>query len=176
MPKVLMVIAQKNFKDIEYFEPKEILQNNSISVVTASLQLVTATGSDGRQTNVDLAVSYLLADKARIAEYDAVIFIGGGGMAQLAQEAQFIELAQAFFQAHKIVAAICVAPVLLANAGILRNKKATVFPDQESIDALVNSGAEYDGGELVVDGNIVTASGPKAAYKFGLELVKILNK
>lgn len=176
MPKVLMIIAQQNFKDQEYFEPKEILQNNSIEVITASLQIGVAVGSGGRQTNIDLAVDYLLKDKEKLLEYDAIIFIGGGGMARLVNEPKFIELAQEFNNAKKVVAAICAAPVLLANAGILKNKKVTVFPDQESIDAVVNGGAEYDGGELVVDGNIVTASGPKAAYKFGMELVRLLKK
>lgn len=176
MPKVLMVIALNNFKDVEYFEPKEILQNNDIGVVTVSSQLAVAKGSDGRLANVDLAVDYFLADKARIADYDAVIFIGGGGMAELVKDTQFIQLAQAFDELHKIVAAICVAPVLLAYAGILKNKNATVYADQENIDALVNNGAEYDGGELVVDDNIVTASGPNAVYKFGLELVRLLKK
>lgn len=176
MPKVLIVIAPQGFKDQEYFEPKEILQNNSIEVITASLQIGVATGSEGKQTNIDMAVDYLLKNKGRLQEYKAVVFVGGSGMAKLVAEPKFIELAQEFNNAKKVVAAICIAPVLLANAGILKNKKVTVFPDQESIDIIVNSGAEYDGGELAVDGNIVTASGPKAAYKFGMELVRILKK
>jgi protease I len=171
-----MVIAPQGFKDQEYFEPKEILQNNSIEVTTASLQIGVAIGSEGKKTNIDVATDYLLKDKEKLQEYEAVVFIGGGGMAKLVSEPKFIELAQEFNKMSKIVAAICVAPVLLANAGILKNKKVTVFPDQESIDTVVNSGAEYDGGELVVDGNIVTASGPKAAYKFGMELVRLLKK
>jgi protease I len=76
---------------------------------------------------------------------------------------------------NKILAAICIAPVILANAGVLRNKKATVFPSEK--ETLINAGAQYTGKDVEVDGNIITASGPQAAEKFAATIKSsIINK
>lgn len=178
MSKVLMVVANQGFRDEEYFIPKEILENNSISVVTSALEEGTAQGAMGKTTEVNLKLDYFFEEgeeEERVGEYDAIVFIGGQGMVELTDEERFHELAQRFKAANKVVAAICVAPVILAKAGVLKDKTATVYPDQENIDILVNQYAEYSDEEAVVDGKIVTAAGPKAAYKFGMELVKQLS-
>jgi protease I len=65
-----------------------------------------------------------------------------------------------------IVGAICLAPKILANAGILEGKNATVFPDSESIAYLESKGATYTEEEVPRDGNIITASGPEASEAF----------
>lgn len=176
MSKVLMVIAKEGFKDVEYFEPKQILEDNGIVVHTVSMEIGTAKGIDGKTTEVDYAAADLLAKEDILAQHQAVIFIGGAGMHPLTDNADFQKLAVFFKNAGKIVAAICVAPMLLAKAGLLRGKDATVFPNQEYIDILVNAGAEYVNEEVVVDGKIITASGPKAAYKFGLIIMENINK
>ncbi|MFA6028089.1 MAG: DJ-1/PfpI family protein [Patescibacteria group bacterium] len=176
MKQVLMVIAKQGFKDIEYFEPKQILEDNEISVHTASTEIGTATGSDGKTTSIDFTVADFLEKEENMAQYEAVIFVGGGGMEPLTDDANFQKLAINFFTAHKIVAAICVAPILLAKAGLLRGRDATVSSNQEYIDAIVNNGAEYLNQDLVVADNIITASGPKVAYKFGLTIMETINK
>lgn len=174
MKNVLMVIANKDFRDDEYFIPKEILQNNSILVTTIALEPGKAIGADGGVVAIDTTVPELLDEDEKWQKYDAVIFIGGSGMASLVNEERLQRLAINFNNQKKIVAAICVAPLVLANAGILHSRQATLYPSPEDIDTMVNQGAEYVKEELVIDDNIITASGPKAAYKFGLALVKKL--
>lgn len=60
---------------------------------------------------------------------------------------------------------ICLAPVCLANAGVLSGKKATVYPDE--VAGLKSAGALYTGARVEVDGRIVTASGPESTGEFG---------
>ena len=74
---------------------------------------------------------------------------------------------------YKIIAAICIAPVTLANAGILNGKKATVFPSGKN--DLIRNGAKYTGDSVTVDGNIITANGPMAAEAFGKKIVEMLK-
>jgi protease I len=68
---------------------------------------------------------------------------------------------------------ICIAPVILANAGLLKDKNATVFPD--GIEKLQAGKAIYTGNIVEVDGRLITGCGPEAAEKFGNELVKLLT-
>ena len=78
-----------------------------------------------------------------------------------------------FNKQNKIIAAICIAPVTLANAGILNGKKATVFPSGKN--DLIRNGAKYTGDSVTVDGNIITANGPMAAEAFGKKIVEMLK-
>jgi len=76
-----------------------------------------------------------------------------------------LKLAKEAFAKGKVVAAICIAPVILANAGILNGKKATVWPSMA--DSIKQKGANYTGADVETDGRIVTGNGPNAVYKFG---------
>jgi protease I len=82
-------------------------------------------------------------------------------------------LARDFYDSGKIVAAICLAPAILAKAGLLSGVKATCTPDEE--ENLVAGGAEYTGAPVEVDGKIVTGSGPDAARRFGEKIVELLK-
>lgn len=74
----------------------------------------------------------------------------------------------------KIVGAICIAPVTLARAGLLKNKKVTTY--SSTINDIKSAGAKYTGNDVERDGNIITASGPAAAQKFGEAIVKALSQ
>ena len=87
------------------------------------------------------------------------------------------KIAQQAVEQNKILGAICIAPSILANAGVLKNKKATVYPSESS--NLKTKGAIYTTEDVTRDGNIITANGPAAAQDFAetitqalLELIK----
>ncbi|MCX6694866.1 MAG: DJ-1/PfpI family protein [Candidatus Altiarchaeota archaeon] len=167
--KVLMVVAPRNFRDEELFTPKKILEDAGVKVSVASRGVNEATGAVGARVNVDVDVS-----QANAADYDAVVFIGGAGAAVYFNDPVVLKLAGESFSAGKLTAAICIAPSILANAGILQGRKATSFPSEKG--NLVSKGATYVSQPVVEDGLIVTAVGPQAAGGFGRKLVGKLTR
>ncbi|MCL6589012.1 MAG: DJ-1/PfpI family protein [Firmicutes bacterium] len=170
---VALIIAEKNFRDEEYQTPKEMLEQAGVKVFTVSTSLKKAIGKLGMEAQPDLLISAL--DKQGL---DALIFVGGGGSSQYFKDPTAHSLAWKFFNQGKIVGAICIAPVILAEAGILKGIKATVFPDGKNI--LEEKGAVYTGKMVEIDRTapsgaiVITGAGPEAAPEFGRELVKLL--
>jgi protease I len=115
----------------------------------------------------------LLISNINIKEFDVIVFVGGSGSSQYWNNPVAHKIAQDALSANKIVAAICIAPVTLANAGILKGKRATVFSSE--VGQLKAKGASYTGRAVEKDGNIITASGPDAVKEFAGELVKALR-
>jgi protease I len=81
-------------------------------------------------------------------------------------------LAKEFNKDGKVVSAICIAPSILANAGILNGKKATSFPSQRNN---INAVGTYTGTPVEVDGKIITGNGPQAAKDFGKKIAEALR-
>jgi len=171
--KVLFVVAPSNFRDEELFQTKEVLESSGISVEIASTRKGIAKGMLGGRVEVSKLVS-----EVNVLEYDGVVFVGGSGVEEhlLYENKDIISLAKKAYANKKVVAAICIAPRILARAGILTGKKATVFPDKDSIAILEGVGVVYIPSAVVVDEKIVTANGPTAARSFGDAIVSVLKK
>ena len=168
MKKAVMIIAQDGFRDEEFFLPKEILEKQGIEVKVASTALTQAKGMLGAEVKPDILVSDI-----DVTDFDAIIFVGGIGASQYWDDPIAHKLAQEAYNRNKIVAAICIAPVTLARAGILKGKRATVWSSEAG--NLRSAEANYTAKPLEKDGNIITASGPIAAREFGEEIVKALK-
>ncbi|HHQ45531.1 MAG TPA: DJ-1/PfpI family protein [Candidatus Altiarchaeales archaeon] len=167
---VLMVVAPTDFRDEELFVPKEALEEADIEVVIASRDVDTASGVKGGGIDVDVDLS-----DADAEDYDAVIFVGGPGSNIYFNDGDAINLAKNAVEAGKILAAICIAPTILANAGLLDGREATVFPSNELVENLEDKGCEYMNEDVVVDGDIITATGPNAAKEFAKAIIKKLG-
>lgn len=174
MATFLYVIAKNGFRDPEYFVPKNVLKNAGHSVITASNgeKGDLAHGVEGGVAEIDIAIR-----DAHAGDYDAVVFAGGpGALENLDNEASY-RLAQETVNAGKLLGAICIAPVVLAHAGVLEGKKAVVWSsadDREGIKAITEKGAEYIDEPVVQDGAIITARNPRAAQEFGETLAEYL--
>lgn len=166
--KVVMVIAHQDFRDEELFEPKEMLEECGARVVVASSSLEEARGMLGRTIKPDLLLSDVRAD-----DYDAVIFVGGQGATDYWDDSEARRVAREAAEQGEVLGAICLAPVTLANAGVLAGRKATVWPDEAA--RLKAAGAAYTGAGVEVDGRIVTASGPESAKEFGEAIAGLLG-
>lgn len=165
--KVLFIIAHKDFRDEEYREPREILESMGCEITVASSSKDTAVGKLGLKVQPDILLS-----EADVNGFDAVIFVGGGGSMEYFNNSTAHKIAIDTYDSGKVLAAICIAPSILANAGVLKGKKATVFSSEEpNIKA---KGSIYTGSDVEIDGNIVTADGPKSATKFGLAIAEKL--
>ena len=105
----------------------------------------------------------------KISDYNRCAFIGGPGAGAYAEDPDALKVARDAAASEMPLGAICIAPTILAKAGVLKGKKATVWDDGEEtqINLLKDSGALYSGEDVTVDGLIVTANGPEAAEKFG---------
>ena len=114
-------------------------------------------------------VADALAEEVDYPSYDAAILPGGlPGVDNLKADPTVRTVCTRFAAAGKLVAAICAAPTALAEFGVVRGKKATVYPGME--DALTAAGAEDTGLPLTIDGNIVTGEALGAAIPFALAL------
>lgn len=165
--KVLMVIASSNFRDEEYLEPRKMLEQAGVRVTVACSSLKPAKGKLGLEVRPDI-----LIDDVKDGDYDGIVFVGGGGSQEYFESPVAHRLAKGFYESGKLTSAICIAPAILANAGLLNRKKATSFPS--SRETLQAKGAVFVTGSVEKDGTIVTGSGPEAAKKFGETLLQVL--
>lgn len=168
--KILMVVAQDNFRDEEYLEPRDVLEDAGVSITVASNSTKEAHGALGAKIKPDISIK-----DAIMAEFDGLVVVGGGGSREhLWPNKDLQRLVKDAFDQDKLVSAICISPVVLARAKILEDRDCTVFKDKECIAELEKYGGLYTDKDIVVDGNIITARDPKAAEKFGHAIVEQL--
>jgi protease I len=168
--RVLMVIAPTEFRDEELLEPKKILSEAGAEVIVASTQAGAASGMLGASVQPDIVI-----DKAQASQFNGVVVVGGmGSPTHLWNNSHVHDLLRSCHKDAKLVAGICLSGAVLANAGVLQNKRATVYATPESLQALQSHGAKYIKEHVVIDGNVVTADGPEAASEFGHTLVEVL--
>ena len=172
--KIALIIVFKGFMDEEYFIPLENFRKAGFETTTISTSSGVAVGVYGGEAKVDVLIKDL-----NVEEFDAVVFVGGNGSVKHLDDPKFHNVAKDTVKNGKILGAICFAPAIIAKAGVLAGKKATVWSspmDKSTIKILEEGGAEYVEEDVVVDGNIITANGPQSAEKFAKEIVKILDK
>ena len=168
--KVLLVVAQEGYQQVEYGESKDVLESAGIVVVVASTMSGAAIAKDGSSTTVDI----LLSD-VKASDYDGVFFIGGPGALEYLDNEMSYRVIKDAAQAGIPFGAICVSTRILAKTGLLINKKATGWDGDGLLKALYREyNVDYVPEDIVVDGNIVTAVGPQAAKDFGKAIVKLV--
>jgi protease I len=170
MQKVLFIIAQTNFRDEELEKPKQILENAGYNVDVASITTQQATGMLGARVKPDLAVK-----DVKISNYALIVVVGGSGAPELAKYPEVLNLLSQAKNNNMKLGGICLGPSVMAKAGVLEGKQATVFKTSDSLAALEQGGATFIDQKIVVEPNLVTANGPAAATEFGNELVKLLQ-
>ena len=168
MADVLIIIAPQDFKDEEYFHVREALENAGHKVVVSSLQDV-ASSVENKEVVTDV-----LIDEADVADYDALVLVGGAGASVYFENEKVLEMCYQTVEQGKLIAAICIAPGILARAGVLAGKNATSF--ESELATLDEAGAITSDSHVVVDGQIVTADGPQAAREFGKKIAELLKE
>ncbi len=166
--KAVLIIASRGFRDEELFETKQELENADIDTVIASTKTGIIKGTQGGKTEAAILVNDIIVE-----DYDAIIFVGGPGAKEYFDSTVANDIAQQAKNKEKVLAAICIAPAVLANAGVLDGVKATSFPTEQF--RLKKAGAEYTGADVERDGLIITANGPRAATQFGKTIVEALT-
>ena len=175
--KIAMIIAYRDFRDEEYFTPKEILEGAGAEVKTSSTKMGQALGADGGEVEINLLVSEI--NRQSISSFDAIVFIGGPGCLGNLDNENSYKVAKEAVSQDKVLASICISPVVLAKAGVLKGKKVTVWSspmDKSPVKILEENGAIYQDESVVTDGKIITGNGPGAAKEFGEAIIKALTK
>lgn len=167
MKKIAVHLAE-GFEEIEAVSIIDVLRRADFDVTIVSItETLDVTGSHGIK---------LLADKIfRNADYelfDMIILPGGmPGAANLNEHLGLREQILNFNESKKLLAAICAAPLVFGNLGILKNKKATCYPGYEN----QLHGAIATGENIEVTENIITGKGAGVAIDFALKIVEILK-
>lgn len=166
---VLMVIAPQNFRDEELRGPKAALERAGHRVTIASTHAGTCVSTSGRTIEASLA----LID-AHAEDYAAVVFVGGDGATCFFSDPVAHRLARAVRARGGVVGAICIAPTILARAGLLNGLEATAFPSEK--DELLRAGAHFVAQPVAAAGKVFTANGPGSADLFGWRLATALQQ
>jgi len=166
--KAVLIIASENFRDEELFETKSALEKAAVKTTVASTKTGIIKGMLGGKASAEILLKNIVVD-----DYDAVIFVGGSGAREYFDNKVALDIARQAKDKKKILAAICIAPAVLANAGVLTGVKATSFMSERA--KLTESGAKFTGSAVEQDGLIITGSGPEAAGKFGRTVAEALT-
>jgi len=170
--RVGFIIAFRGFKDEEYLKPKSILESGGVEIETFSNKKGVAIGAEGE------GVMVKGLDNLDVSDFHAIVFVGGPGALDNLDNEKSYTIAKETLAQNKILAAICISPIILAKAGILENKRATVWTsslNKKPRQILKGNDAIFIDKDVVVDGNIITANGPSAAKNFGQKILDSLQ-
>ena len=163
MKKRALCLLVDGFEEIEAVTPVDLLRRAGVEVVMASLGQGIVTGRCGIRLVADT-----LLDSVTPADFDLLLIPGGPGVAALRTDGRPAALAREFHEAGKTVAAICAAPLVLKDAGLLEGRNFTAH--SAAHDELPGVSLE----RVVIDGNLITSRGAGTALDFGLALVRCL--
>ena len=170
--KKVAILAAPGFEEIELMAPLDILRRLNMDVVLAGVQSDKVVSTHEVTVSTDTMLDKLHADKL-----DALILPGGAGSWVLRDTPEVIHLVKKMHEAGKLVAAICAAPIVLAKAGLVRDRNVTAYPAQDVYRELNEAGAHIVKDEnVVLDGNMLTANGPGAAMLFGYSIGEYLGE
>ena len=168
---ILLIVASEGFQHIEYRTPKKVLEEAGFTIITASNKPSAAIAKDGSTTNVDVVL-----DQVNVNDYDGIFFIGGPGALEHLDNQTSYTVIKAAADAKKPLGAICVSTRILAKAGVLKQKRATGWDGDDLLGQLYHEhDVVYIPEEVVVDENIITATGPKAAQEFAEQIIMLLQ-
>ena len=162
MKRVLCVL-ENGFEEIEAIAPVDLLRRAGVEVVMAGVSAKTVTGKCG----IEVAADALLGEVAG-GDFDALFLPGGPAVMELRENVAVIGLVREFHGEAKLIAAICAAPLLLKDAGLLDGKRFTAHFSTEG------ELPESTGERVVSGGEFLTSRGAGTAVEFGLAFVELL--
>lgn len=169
--KFLFALASDRFIDMGYTVPRRILEEEGIECFTAAKIHGRCYGMHGEIVDSDFSF-----DEVVPGDFDGIIIGGGiGCQDELWRNEKLIDITNQIARAGKIAAAICLGPVVLAEAGLLAGKKATCLPTPATLRLLKLDKAEIMPDNVVVDGNIVTAKTPLDGEEFARAILSVIR-
>jgi 4-methyl-5(b-hydroxyethyl)-thiazole monophosphate biosynthesis len=163
IPQVLVPLFH-GFEEIEATCPIDLLRRAEVEVVIAACDhQLDICGRSGIVLRADQLLS-----ETKIEQFDLLLIPGGPGVFELRKNEEFISLIQQFSSLSRPIGAICAAPLLLKDAGLLKTAQYTAHGStQEELPELLDQ-------DVIKDGNLITSRGAGTAIEFGLSLVEHL--
>ena len=167
MSKVYVLLAE-GFEESEAVVPIDLLRRARVEVVTVSItEDPLVLSSHGIPVTADTVLS-------KVEDTADALFLPGGlkGTNNLKASEAVAEFIRRHLEADRYMTAICAAPTVYGEMGLLQGKKATCYPGHE--DKLL--GAEWTGAvqTVTVDGKFITSRGMGTSLDFGLKLIEVL--
>lgn len=170
--KVVLVIASEGFQPIEYGVTKDILEEAGVAVITASDKPGGAVATDNSVTSVDITIPQII-----VSDYDGIFLIGGSGAMEKLDNVTVYKLLHEVVKTSIPYGAICIATRILAKAKVITGKEATGWNSDNALLAIFNAyNVTYVDKDVVIDGILVTATGPEAAELFGKAIIRLLTE
>jgi len=161
-PRLALIVLPQGFEEVEAVTPIDVLRRAGVTVTIASLdERLEVTGRSGIAVLADVPLD-LSASRA----YDMIILPGGPGVKHLRADKRIPNLVKSQAERGGWVAAICAAPTVLHDAGLLKGKRYTAHT---SVEAELGNVITTE--RVVVDAPLITSRGAGTALDFGLELV-----
>jgi len=163
MPKHVLCVITDGFEEIETITPVDLLRRAEIQVTIASLNPGSVTGRCGVRLVPDVSL-----EEVKPEAYDLLFIPGGPGVQEIRKDGRVAALARDFHDAGKKIAAICAAPLVLHDAGLLDGRRFTShFSTWEELP-------DAEDERVVEDGFLITSRGAGTAMDFGFALVEYL--
>jgi len=164
---IYMFIAE-GFEEIEALCPLDIMRRAGIDVTTVGIGAKEITGAHGITVRTDICSCEYDPEN----DFDMIFLLGGmPGTLNLASNGTVIKAIEIATKKNKYIAAICAAPSILGDMGLLCNKEATCYPGFENR----LKGATISQSKVILDGKILTAAGMGVALEMGLKIVEIFQ-
>lgn len=168
---IVFIIAQNDFRDEEYLTPREIFDGLGANIVVASEDTTIARGMLGLTIKPDVRINDI-----RLKDFDITILVGGSGSVVFWGDERLQANLSEAADSGAVIGAICIAPGVLARAGLLKGKRATVFASPGAKKLFEEEGVIYTGKDVERDGRIITANGPASARQFAEEIVALITE
>ena len=167
--KKVAILTDNGFEESELTSPRKALQDAGATVHIVSKQKNVKGWSKGNWS-IELPADSML-DETNAENYDALVIPGGViNPDQMRRDQAYINFAQHFLESGKPVAAICHAPQLLIETGMLTGREMTSFHSIKT--DLINAGANWHDKEVVVDNGLVTSRSPADLEAFNKKMIE----
>lgn len=170
--KVVFVVANEGYQPIEYSVPKKLLEEAGITVLTASDKLAPAIAKDGSTTTVNYLIKNIPLDTI-----EGIFIVGGPGAMEHLNKPELHQLLKEAVTKGKKIGAICISSRILAEAGILDNRQATGWNEDNELPAIFKKyNVHYKAQDVVRDDYIITATGPDASREYGEHIISAIEE
>ena len=172
MKKILIVLASQDFQDHEYQIPRNFWEKMGAEIKTASSDKISK-GKFGSIVKND----FFISNNIDVETFNGIFWVGGGGCLEYLNNRNAENLTWEFVKNNKIIGAICAAPRLLLQWGMLKGRKCTGWNGDHTLKNLTDkAGALFDEKNVIIDGKFITADGVESAEIFAETYWSVMNQ